>query len=411
MNTFFGLGIAPELLDTLAKLGYATPTPIQEKAIPHAIEGKDVMGIAQTGTGKTLAFGIPMIQRLAQTGGLGLVVLPTRELAVQVDTAIRKISTKGTAVLIGGTSQGAQVQALRRKPRVIIGTPGRINDLIEQKILDLSMVKVLVLDEADRMLDMGFAPQIKQILSAVSKERQTMLFSATMPAEIVKLATGYMKLPIRVEIAQAGTAAELVAQELFVVGQHDKLRLLERLLLEYHGTVLVFSRTKYGAKKISRAINQMGHKATELHSNLSFGQRTRSMEGFRSGAYRILVATDIAARGIDVSSIELVINFDVPAHAEDYVHRIGRTGRAGATGRAITFAAPNQSREVRDIERLIRTLIPITKLPPLPPPRQQVYVPEDDRRVYRARPSHQTRRPTHSPHSSARGSRPRRFSR
>lgn len=366
---FYGLGIAPQLLETLEKLKYITPTPIQQQAIPHAIEGKDVMGIAQTGTGKTLAFGVPMIQRLAQSDGIGLVILPTRELAVQVDETLRKLTQKGTAVLIGGASQEKQVGALRKNPRIIIGTPGRMNDLIQQGILKLSRVKILVLDEADRMFDMGFAPQIKRILQVIPTDRQTMLFSATIPNEIVGLISKYMKLPVRVEIARSGTAAETIVQELYVVSHHDKLRLLEKLLQDYHGTVLVFSRTKHGAKKICRAIRSMGHGAAELHSNLSFNQRSRSMEGFRSGAYRILVATDIAARGIDVSNIELVINFDVPEHAGDYVHRIGRTGRAGAKGRAITFASPDQSREVRDIQKLIRTWIPIAKLPDLPPAR------------------------------------------
>ena len=367
--SFYGLGIAPQLLETLEELDFKIPTPIQRQAIPHAIEGKDVMGIAQTGTGKTLAFGVPMIQRLALGTGIGLVVLPTRELAVQVDQTLRKLTRHGTAVLIGGASLSLQAQALRRNPRIIIGTPGRINDMVQQRLLHLERVSVLVLDEADRMFDMGFAPQIKRILQAIPAQRQTMLFSATMPREIVKLASSYMKLPIRVEVAPSGTAAASVVQELFVVSQIDKLRLLEKLLTEYHGTVLVFSRTKHGAKRICRSLCSMGHNAAELHSNLSFGQRSRSMEGFRSGAYRILVATDIAARGIDVSSIELVINFDVPEHAEDYVHRIGRTGRAGATGRAITFASPDQSREVRDIQKLIRTWIPIAKLPELPPAR------------------------------------------
>ena len=375
-TTFYGLGIAPRILETLDRLNFKIPTPIQQQAIPHAIEGKDVMGIAQTGTGKTLAFGVPMIQRLAQSPtAMGLVVLPTRELATQVEATLRKLTSAGTAVLIGGTSQGSQVQALRRNPRIIIGTPGRINDLLQQKLLRLDRVSILVLDEADRMFDMGFAPQIKRILQVIPVNRQTMLFSATMPREIVGLASAYMKLPIRVEVAPSGTAAELVVQELFVVGNHDKLRLLEKLLTEYHGTVLVFSRTKHGAKKICRAVRAMGHNAAELHSNLSTSQRARSLDGFRSGAFRILVATDIAARGIDVSSIELVINFDVPEHAEDYVHRIGRTGRAGIAGRAITFASPDQSREVRDIQKLIRTWIPIAKLPELPPARVMPFIP------------------------------------
>lgn len=396
MDTFYGLGIAPQLLDQLSKLGFKVPTPIQEKAIPHAIEGKDVMGIAQTGTGKTLAFGLPMIQRLARDDSSGLVVVPTRELAVQVDNMLRQFSTSGTAVLIGGMSQERQVQALRRNPRVIIGTPGRINDLLQQKLLRLDRVRVLVLDEADRMLDMGFAPQIKKILQVLPADRQTMLFSATMPREIVGLAASYMKMPVRVEIARSGTAAETVSQELFVVEQHDKLRLLEKLLTEYHGTVLVFTRTKHGAKKICRGVRAMGHDAAELHSNLSFAQRSRSLEGFRSGAYRILIATDIAARGIDVSGIELVINYDVPEHAEDYVHRIGRTGRAGVTGRAITFASSDQASEVRDIQKLIRTWIPITKMPELPPHR---IIPSPERFARSPRPSFSPR-PAHTPNPS-----------
>ena len=399
MDSFFGLGIAPQLLETLTKLGFKVPTPIQGKAIPQAILGKDVMGVAQTGTGKTLAFGIPMIQRLAQNpGNIGLVVVPTRELAVQVDLVIRKISAKGTAVLIGGTPQGRQVQALGRKPSVIIGTPGRINDLLEQKLLSLKTVKVLVLDEADRMLDMGFAPQIKRIMQVLPHERQTMLFSATMPREILALTSSYMKLPVRVEIAPSGSTAEKVEQELFVVGHHDKMRLLEKLLTEYHGTVLVFSRTKHGAKKICKALRAKNENATELHSNLSFSQRSRSMDGFRSGKYRILIATDIAARGIDINNIELVINYDVPEHAEDYVHRIGRTGRAGSVGRAITFASPDQSREVKDIQNLIRALIPVKTLPITP----SVKIGSNDKQSYRESKAPKTGYPRHPRHRPTR---------
>lgn len=369
MSDFYGLGIAPQLLDILQQLRFSTPTPIQEKAIPIAIQGKDIVGIAQTGTGKTLAFGLPMVQRLAQTGGTGLVVLPTRELATQVDETIKKFTRQGTAILIGGASMEKQMQMLRRNPRIIIGTPGRIIDHLERRTLRLDAVKILVLDEADRMFDMGFAPQIKRILDAIPNERQTMLFSATMPNDIMRMATKYMQLPLRIEVAPAGTAAQSVVQELFVVKKEDKPRLLEKLLQEYKGTVLVFSRTKHGARKIRRGLSAIGHNAAELHSNLSFNQRQNAMEGFRSGKFRILVATDIAARGIDVSNIELVINYDVPTNPEDYVHRIGRTGRGGAQGKAITFASQDQKREVQDIQRLIRTWIPIAELPELPPAR------------------------------------------
>ncbi|HWQ99626.1 MAG TPA: DEAD/DEAH box helicase [Candidatus Methylomirabilis sp.] len=369
---FYGLGIAPRLLDALDRQHFTSPTPIQTKSIPIGIEGKDLMGIAQTGTGKTIAFGIPMIQRLAQVKGKGLVILPTRELALQVEEELAKIG-KGiglrTAVLIGGQSMQPQLSALKRKPHIVIATPGRLIDHLEQRTINLSDVTVLVLDEADRMLDMGFEPQIKRILQSVPKDRQTMLFSATMPQEIVHIATSYMKLPVRVEIARAGTAAEKVAQEVYVVRKQDKTRLLDKVLTEVHGTVLVFSRTKHGAKKITRSVKQMGHTAAEIHSNRSLAQRREALEGFKSGKYRVLVATDIAARGIDVKGIEMVLNFDLPDNPEDYVHRIGRTGRAGMEGRAVSFATPEQSRDLRDIERLIRTQIPKAALPELPPER------------------------------------------
>lgn len=376
-QSFYGLGIAPNLLTAIEKLGFETPTPIQHQAIPIAVAGKDVVGIAQTGTGKTLAFGVPMLQQIAQTGGRGLIILPTRELAVQVDEMLHQIRRSfglRTALLIGGASPERQRQALQRQPQVIIGTPGRINDHLAQGTLRLGNVRILVLDEADRMLDMGFAPQIRKILQTVPKQRQTMLFSATMPKEIMRLAASYMKLPIRVEIAPEGTAAETVEQELFVVAKDQKLQLLDKLLRQYGGPVLIFSRTKFGARKIARAIGAMGHPVADLHSNKSFSQRQAALAGFKSGKYRILVATDIASRGIDVAGIELVINYDVPENPHDYIHRIGRTGRAGLAGRAITFASADQGQQVRDIQKLMRTWIPIAPLPtdlpaarPLPP--------------------------------------------
>ncbi len=383
---FNGLGIAPRLLDILNHHKYTVPTPIQREAIPVAIEGKDVMGIAQTGTGKTLAFGIPMLQRLAAIKGKGLVILPTRELALQVDETFVKIGKAinlRTAVLIGGASMNRQMSMLRSNPHVIIATPGRLIDHLNQKTVNLHDVNVLVLDEADRMLDMGFEPQIRRILQTVPKERQTMLFSATMPNEIVRIATSYMKLPVRVEIARAGTANENVTQELFVVRKDDKNRLLEKMLGEHRGAVLVFSRTKFGAKKIMRAVKSMGHSAAEIHSNRSLAQRREALDGFKSGKYRVLVATDIAARGIDVSGIAAVINYDVPENPEDYVHRIGRTGRAGLTGHAITFAMPDQGDEVRSIERVTRIQLPITKLPAdLPPHRSLPPTERDNERGY-----------------------------
>ncbi len=370
-KTFYGLGIAPGILEILTKLKYTSPTPIQEQSIPIAIEGKDLMGIAQTGTGKTLAFGIPLIQHVLHEKGPGLVIAPTRELALQIDETLRKVGAPlnlKTAVLIGGEPIFKQIKDIRKNPQVIIGTPGRIIDHMEQKTISLKNVSVLVLDEADRMLDMGFAPQLKRILPVLPRERQTMLFSATMPVEIISIAKAYLKLPITVEIARSGTLVKEVTQELFFVQQEQKPLLLEKILQEYKGSVLVFSRTKHGARKISGLVRALGHNSAEIHGNRSLGQRKDALEGFKTGKYRVLVATDIAARGIDVNNIELVLNYDLPQNAEDYVHRIGRTARAGSGGHAISFARPNQASEIRTIERLIRKTLPVSKIPELPPP-------------------------------------------
>ena len=372
ISGFHGLGLAPAMLGVFKRLGFAAPTPIQRQAIPVAIEGKDIVGIAQTGTGKTLAFGAPMIQRLAEAKGQGLVVLPTRELALQVDEMLRRIGGGlglRTAVLIGGTGMQPQIAAIRRNPHIIIATPGRLLDHLQQKIFGLDRVRIAVLDEADRMLDMGFAPQIQRIFHALPKDRQTMLFSATMPQEIMRMATAHMKLPIRVEIAPTGTTAERVTQEVFVIRKEDRNRLLEKLLERYQSSTLIFTRTKHGAKRLARAIRAMGHSAAEIHSNRSLSQRRDALEGFKSGKYRVLIATDIASRGIDVVGIELVLNYDLPGTAEDYVHRIGRTARAGAGGHAISFAAPEERGEIRGIERLTRKTLAVSALPELPPHR------------------------------------------
>lgn len=366
--TFYGLGIAPDLLKRLDEIKFTVPTPIQKKSIPIGIRGEDLIGIAQTGTGKTLAFSLPLIQRLAQIKKMGLILCPTRELALQVDETLQKMGGKfglKTAVIIGGVKIFKQLKDLKKKPNVIVATPGRLLDHMQQRTINLKNVGIVVLDEADRMLDMGFEPQIKRILNEIPDERQTMLFSATMPAKIAQIARNYMAKPLRVEVAPAGTTAEQVEQELFVVPRKQKLALLKQLLDEYHGTVLVFSRTKYGAKKITQELNRSGHKAAEIHSNRSLGQRKHALNGFKSGRYRVMVATDIASRGIDVKEIELVINYDLPENSEDYVHRIGRTGRAGSTGKAISFAAPEQSRDVDAIERLIKIRLPIVPLPGL----------------------------------------------
>ncbi len=382
-ETFADLGISPKLLEIIQNLHYTVPTLIQRKAIPVAVEGKDVVGIAQTGTGKTLAFAVPMLQRLmALKGTIGLIVVPTRELAAQVEETFMKVGRSlnlKTALLIGGASMGMQIGAIRRGPHVIVGTPGRINDHLSQKTLSVANVSILVLDEADHMFDMGFLPQIKDIIKMVPTERQTMLFSATMPQEIFTLATRHMKSPLRIEIARAGTIAERLDQELFVVTKDQKNRLLEKLLMDYKGSVLIFCRTKHGAKKLTANIRAMGHGASEIHSNRSLGQRREALDSFKSGAKRVLVATDIAARGIDVSGIELVVNYDLPEQAEDYVHRIGRTGRAGLSGKAISFVTADQYYKVKMIERLIRTQIKVEKLPAeLPAYRTPVFVADDE---------------------------------
>ena len=368
-TSFYGLGIAPRILDILDRMKFTVPTPIQHKVIPIAIEDKDVIGVAQTGTGKTLAFAVPIIQRLSQRKGRALILVPTRELAIQVNEAFQNIAPSfgiKTAVIIGGVSMHLQLNALRKNPRILVATPGRLVDHMERRTVLLADVNVLVLDEADRMLDMGFLPQIERIIKFVPRNRQTMLFSATIPGEIVRMAAAHMKLPIHVEIAPSGTTAEHIIQEVFIIKKTSKRQLLIKLLDRYHGPVLIFSRTKIGAKKIARDLQRMNHRAAEIHSNRSLAQRKEALNGFKSGKYKILVATDIAARGIDVTGIELVINYDLPDDTENYVHRIGRTGRAGHEGRAISFATPEQGKDVRSIEKLIKTALPIVEHPELP---------------------------------------------
>ncbi len=365
-QSFEGLGIAPKLLEILTELKYTTPTPIQIQSIPVSLKGKDMVGIAQTGTGKTLAFGIPMIQLLAVHKGLGLIVLPTRELALQVDENLKTIGKKiglRTSVLIGGEPINKQLKSLRNKPHILIATPGRLVDHTERRSVNLGNVKILVLDEADMMLDMGFLPQIKNILKHVPKQRQTMLFSATMPSEIVKIASQYMNLPTRIEVAPAGTSAQNVEQEIIIIEKENKIDYLKKILLKTRGSVLIFMRTKHTAKKLTILVNKAGFSAAEIHSNKSLAQRKKALEGFKRGTYRLLIATDIAARGIDVKGIELVINFDLPEKSGDYVHRIGRTGRAGKSGKAISFVMPSQIKSLREIESLINKTLKTNKTP------------------------------------------------
>ncbi len=366
---FFGLGIAPKIIDILSKLKFTNATPIQHQSIPLILEGKDVLGVAQTGTGKTMAFAIPTVQRLAQNPGKILTVVPTRELALQVEESFIKIARPfglKTASLIGGDPIRNQLRSLSFNPRILIGTPGRLIDLMEQRKLHLSEVSVLILDEADRMLDMGFSEQIEIILKAIPKDRQTLLFSATMPSQIIAVVNRHMRMPVSVEVAPSGTKSEHVTHELFVVTNDMKRALLEKLLNQFRGSVLLFCRTKISAKRITGALRQQGHRAVEIHSDRTLGQRREALEGFKSGKHRILVATDIAARGIDVKGIELVVNYDLPQDAEYYVHRIGRTGRAGCPGHAISFATADQRQDVVNIEKLIKSTLPISKHKEIP---------------------------------------------
>ncbi|MDP8292547.1 MAG: DEAD/DEAH box helicase [Candidatus Orphnella occulta] len=368
-TSFYGLGIAPRILDILDRMKFTIPTPIQHKTIPIAIEGKDVIGVAQTGTGKTLAFAIPIMQRLSLRRGRALILVPTRELAIQVDETFQKIAPSfgiKTAVIIGGASMQLQLKALRANPRILVATPGRLVDHMERRTVLLADISVLVLDEADRMLDMGFLPQIEKIIKFIPPNKQAMFFSATIPTEIVKMAAAHMKLPIHVEVAPSGTTAERIIQEVFIIKKSSKPRLLTKLLDQYHGPVLIFSRTKIGARYITRNLQRTRYKAAEIHSDRSLPQRKEALEGFKSGKYKILVATDIAARGIDVTGIELVVNYDLPDDTENYVHRIGRTARAGHEGRAVSFATPEQGDDVKNIEKLIKTALPIIEHPGFP---------------------------------------------
>ncbi len=360
--TFHDLGIAPQILQSLDHYKYIVPTPIQRDAIPLIAIGNDVTGIAQTGTGKTMAFGIPIVQHLMLQGGHALIMVPTRELAYQVAESLAKITRPlnlKLAVLVGGELMYKQLRMLKENPDIFVATPGRLNDIIRRNRIDLSKVRAVVLDEADRMLDMGFAPQIESVMAVVPSERQTMLFSATMPATIKRLADIYQKDPVRVEVSPAGSTVAQVSQELVVVNRNAKPEMMERILSEYRqGPVLIFSRTKSGAATLARNVRALGHTASELHSERTLPERRQALADFKNGRARVLVATDIAARGIDVSGISLVLNYDLPDNPEDYVHRIGRTGRAGLGGHAISFATPDQGKEVKAIERLITKGIP-----------------------------------------------------
>lgn len=365
---FTDLGLSPDLIEILKKINFTVPTPIQYQAIPLGLAGKDVVGIAQTGTGKTLAFCLPMLQNLKKNkGGIGLIVVPTRELAYQVREEIDKVGGRlgvKSAILVGGANIMDQIRALKRGADIIVATPGRLNDHIVRKSVKLDKVSVVVLDEADRMLDMGFAPQINKILESVPNERQMMLFSATMPPAVARIGHGYMKNPETVTVASEGVSAKNVDQGIYYVEPSNKFRLLQDLLREYKGNpVLVFCRTKHGTKKMACVLSKEGFPSEELHSNRTLGQRRRALDNFKKGKSRVLVATDVAARGIDVKEIALVVNYDLPDQNEDYVHRIGRTGRAGHKGKAVSFVMPDQFRDMKVIESLVGKQIRVLEAP------------------------------------------------
>lgn len=369
--TFDDLTLAPDILKAIKHVGYKHPTPVQQKAIPAAIEGKDLIVCAQTGTGKTAAFCLPMAQRLTHGKGVrGLVLCPTREIALQTKAFLDLFGRSHhlrAAVFIGGVKMGPQIQAIKKHPDIIIATPGRLWDLVEQKLVKLDQISELIFDEADRMLDMGFLPQIQRIMSVVPAKRHTMMFSATMPMEIEKLARRYLTDALRVEVARPGTAAKGITHRLYLVEPQDKTRALIALLDKEPGTTLIFVKMKREADKLAVLLGKHGHRAGRMHSNLSQSQRVRELEDFRRGKSPILVATDIAARGIDVEGIAHVINFNIPNTADDYVHRAGRTARAEREGVSSTIGTWLDMGDIRGIERLVGFQLPRHSLEGIPP--------------------------------------------
>lgn len=361
--TFKELKISEPILKALTNKGYETPTPIQEKAIPIALAGHDLLGIAQTGTGKTAAFAIPVIQKLNQEPSKGqkreikvLILTPTRELAIQIDDCFKdytQYTNLRHTVIFGGVNQNPQVATLKRGVDILTATPGRLLDLIAQKHISLNNIRHFILDEADRMLDMGFIHDIKRLLPMLPKRKQTLFFSATMPPAIDKLSKSILFHPEKVEVTPVSSAVDTIDQRLYYVEKAQKSELLYTVLEREQGkSVLVFSRTKHGADKIARVLNKKGIGCEAIHGNKSQGARQRALTNFKSGKTRVIIATDIAARGIDIANLEMVINYDLPDVAETYVHRIGRTGRAGKSGTALSFCSQEEHVMVKDIQKL-----------------------------------------------------------
>lgn len=366
MTQFTNFNLSPALQKKLAQANFITPTPVQSGAIPPALEGRDVLATAQTGTGKTLSFLIPIIEGLQKAtepqqgrgkGPFALVLLPTRELAMQVEQGYRKLALNSglqPALVVGGLSEGPQLQAIRAGARLIVATPGRLEDFLSRKLVRLEQVRILVLDEVDRMLDMGFQPAIKRIVAALPAQHQTLCYSATLESPVKEVVRDYLKNPARIEIGSALKPAENVRLRTFEVPTDKKLTLLEHLLRSELGSFLVFVRTKHGADRVAKKLNQSGWKATSIHGDRSQSQRSAALRGFAQGQHRVLVATDVAARGIDVAHVAHVVNYDMPKVAEDFVHRVGRTGRASKSGVASTFAAPEERGDLRRIERALK---------------------------------------------------------
>lgn len=359
MQTFNDFSLSPLLKENLQRANFTTPTPIQAGSIPPALEGKDVLGTAQTGTGKTLAFLVPIINKLLPLQPQGveaLVLLPTRELAMQVFDTLLKVSRGSrmfTVLVVGGLSERKQLDLIKQGARVIIATPGRLDDYVKRHLVNLSRVKILVLDEADRMVDMGFLPQMKKIMNALPKERQTMCFCATLDRSVAHLVHDYLQQPIRVQIGSIDKPAQGVDLQVYEVPPQQKLSLLVHVLKTYEGTCLIFARTKYGAEKLGRTLIKEGFHTGIIHGGRSQAQRNTALEGFKSGRHRVLVATDVASRGIHVSGIKHVINFDLPQTPQDFIHRVGRTGRVQEKGLASTFVTPQDRYQMRDIESLL----------------------------------------------------------
>jgi len=358
-NQFSQFSLSPSLMARLNANKFETPTPVQAAAIPPALEGRDVLATAQTGTGKTLSFLIPIMEMLEKNQGRGaqaLILLPTRELAMQVDAAFRALRTNNgptAAVVVGGLSEHAQLDAIRRGARLIVATPGRLEDFLQRKLVRLDTVKILVLDEVDRMLDMGFQPAIARIAGVLPKVRQTLCYSATLEGAVRDVARKYLNNPMRIEIGSVLKPAANVELRTFEVDHDKKQELLEHLLDAETGSFLVFVRTKHGADRVARRLSRSGWSATQIHGDRSQAQRNQALKSFSEGHHRVLVATDVAARGIDVANVAHVINFDMPKQAEDFVHRVGRTGRASAKGVASTFAIPAERGDLRKIERTL----------------------------------------------------------